>query len=75
MFAFLFHYILDDYVVWCGEVVWRGMLVSLAVMLVVDVVEWGCCSLFHELCGVCVCVCLGLRRMICLEVLSREGSD
>ena len=23
---------------------------------------------------VCVCVCLGLRRMICLEVLSREGS-
>ena len=72
MFAFLFHYILDDYVVWCGEVVWRGVLVSLAVLLVVDDVGWGCCSLFHEL---CVCVCLGLRRMICLEVLSREGSD
>ena len=32
------------------------MLVSLAVLLVVDVVGWGCCSLFHELCGVCVCV-------------------
>ena len=31
MFAFLFHYILDDYVVWCGEVVWRSVLVSLAV--------------------------------------------
>ena len=61
MFAFLFHYILDDYVVWCGEVVWRSVLVSLAVLLVavllvVDDVGWGCCSLFHELCGVCVCV-------------------
>ena len=48
------------------------MLVSLAVLLVVDVVGWGCCSLFYELFG--VSVCLGLRRMICLEVLSREGS-
>ena len=73
MFAFPFHYILDDCVVWCGEVAWRGVLVSLAVLLVVDDVGWGCCGLFHELCG--VCVCLGLRRMICLEVLSREGSD
>ena len=73
MFAFLFHYILDDCLVWCGEVVWRGVLVSLAVLLVVDVVGWGCCSLSYELFG--VSVCLGLRRMICLEVLSREGSD
>ena len=30
------------------------MLVSLAVLLVVDVVGWGCCSLSYELCGVCV---------------------
>ena len=36
MFAFLFHYILDDYVVWCGEVVWKSVLVSLAVLLVVS---------------------------------------
>ena len=71
MFAFLF--ILLDYVVWCGEVVWRSVLVSLAVLLVVDVVGWGCCSLSYELFG--VSVCLGLKRMICLEVLSREGSD
>ena len=50
------------------------MLVSLAVLLVVDVVGWGCCSLlFYELLG--VSVCLGLRRMICLKVLSGEGSD
>ena len=71
MFAFLFHYILDD-LVWCGEVAWRSMLVSLAVLLVVDVVGWECCSLFYELFG--VSLCLGLRRMICLEALSREGS-
>ena len=48
------------------------MLVSLAVLLVVDVVGWGCCSLFYELFG--VSMCLGLRSVICLEVLSREGS-
>ena len=38
MFAFLFHYILDD-LVWCGEVAWRSMFVSLAVLLVVDIVD------------------------------------
>ena len=40
----------------CGEVVWRSVSVSLAVLLVVDVVGWGCCSLSYELYGVCVCV-------------------
>ena len=49
------------------------MLVSLAVLMVVDVVGRGCGSLSYELFG--VSVCLGLRGMICLEVLSREGSD
>ena len=48
------------------------MLVTLAVLLDVDVVGCGCCSLFYRLHG--VSMCLGLRRMICLEVLCREGS-
>ena len=50
MFSFPFHYILDDCVVWCEEVVWRGVLVSLAVLLDGDVVAYFMSYV------VCVCV-------------------